>query len=78
MKNAVSHAIRSAYRHIDCAYSYSNEDEVGEGLAEGMKAAGIKREDVFITTKLWCTFHTRVEENLDLSLKALGVEYVDL
>lgn len=40
--------------------------------------AGIKREDVFVTTKLWGTFHSRVEENLDISLKSLGLEYVDL
>ena len=38
----------------------------------------IKKEDVFITTKLWCTFHRRVEKNLDLSLKSLQLEHVDL
>ncbi len=38
----------------------------------------VKREDVFITTKLWCSYHTRVEENLDRSLKALGLQYVYL
>jgi glycerol 2-dehydrogenase (NADP+) len=50
---------------------------VGEGLQEAL-STGVKREDVFITTKLWCTYHSRVEENLDLSLKSLGVDYVDL
>lgn len=50
---------------------------MGEGLAEAFKS-GVKREDLFITTKLWCTFHTRVEEGLELSLKALGLDYVDL
>lgn len=53
---------------------YGNEAEVGEGLAE----AGVERKDIFITTKVWCTFHSRVEECLDRSLKALGTEYVDL
>ncbi|RAL66727.1 hypothetical protein DID88_007510 [Monilinia fructigena] len=61
---AVSHALSIGYKHIDCAYVYGNEDEVGQGLKEAF-ASGIKREDIFITTKLWCTYHTRVEEALD-------------
>jgi diketogulonate reductase-like aldo/keto reductase len=59
------------------AYCYGNEDEVGEGLKEAFDS-GIKREDIFVTTKLWCTYHSRVEENLDKSLKSLGLDYVDL
>ncbi|EKD14175.1 hypothetical protein MBM_07852 [Drepanopeziza brunnea f. sp. 'multigermtubi' MB_m1] len=77
VKKAVSHALSVGYRHIDAAYCYGNEDEVGEGLKEAF-ASGIKREDVFITTKLWCTYHSRVEQNLDISLKSLGLDYVDL
>ncbi|GAB7355710.1 hypothetical protein MBLNU459_g6409t1 [Dothideomycetes sp. NU459] len=77
VKKAVAHALSVGYRHIDAAYVYGNEDEVGEGLAEGFES-GIKREEVFVTTKLWCTYHSRVEENLDLSLKSLGLDYVDL
>lgn len=59
------------------AYCYGNEDEVGAGLKEAFDS-GVKREDIFITTKLWCTYHSRVEQNLDMSLKSLGVDYVDL
>ncbi|PNS15716.1 Glycerol 2-dehydrogenase (NADP(+)) [Sphaceloma murrayae] len=77
VKAAVAHALKSGYRHIDCAYVYGNEAEVGEGLKEAF-AAGIKREDIFITTKVWCTFHSRVEQCLEESLKALGLDYVDL
>lgn len=77
VKAAVFHALKVGYRHIDAAYVYGNEDEVGEGLAEAFKAGLVKREDIFVTTKLWCTYHTRVEEALDLSLKSLGLEYVD-
>eukprot|EP01111_Echinosteliopsis_oligospora_P000716 TRINITY_DN1084_c0_g1_i2.p1 TRINITY_DN1084_c0_g1~~TRINITY_DN1084_c0_g1_i2.p1 ORF type:complete len:307 (+),score=89.07 TRINITY_DN1084_c0_g1_i2:41-961(+) len=77
VKRAVSHALQVGYRHIDCAWVYGNEDEVGQGLKEAF-AAGVKREDVFITTKLWCTYHSRAEENLEKSLKSLGVDYVDL
>jgi glycerol 2-dehydrogenase (NADP+) len=78
VKKAVSHAIQAGYRHIDCAYCYANEAEVGEGIKEGLAAAGISRSELFITTKLWCTYHTRVEENLNKSLKDLGLDYVDL
>ena len=62
---------------ILAAYCYGNEDEVGEGLKEAFDS-GVKREDIFVTTKLWCTYHSRVEENLDKSLKSLGLDYVDL
>jgi diketogulonate reductase-like aldo/keto reductase len=78
VRAAVAHAIKSGYRHIDCAYVYGNEKEVGEGIKEGLAAAGIPRSDLFITTKLWCTYHTRVEQNLDISLGLLGLDYVDL
>ncbi|KAF7885500.1 uncharacterized protein EAF02_004009 [Botrytis sinoallii] len=74
---AVSYALSIGYKHIDCAYVYGNEEEVGQGLKEAF-ASGVKREDIFITTKLWCTYHTRVEEALDKSLKRLGLDYVDL
>jgi len=75
---AVKHALSVGYRHIDAAYCYANEDEVGAALTEAFKEGIVKREDVFVTTKLWCTYHTRVEENLDKSLKSLGLDYVDL
>lgn len=58
---------------------YGNEKEVGEGIRAGLAATpGISRSDLFITTKLWCTYHTRVEENLAISLKLLGLDFVDL
>lgn len=50
---------------------------MGEGLAEAF-ASGVKREDVFIMTKVWATYNTRVELGLEKSLKALGLDYVDL
>ncbi|KIW70774.1 hypothetical protein PV04_03015 [Phialophora macrospora] len=78
VRAAVAHAIKSGYRHIDAAYVYGNEEEVGEGIKEGLAATGISRGDLFVVTKLWCTYHTRVEQNLDMSLKLLGLDYVDL
>ncbi|KAI0999277.1 D-galacturonate reductase [Podosphaera aphanis] len=74
---AVSHALSVGYKHIDCAYVYQNEAEVGQAFRDAF-AKGVKREDIFITTKLWCTYHSRVEEALDKSLKDLGLDYVDL
>ncbi|KAI6247638.1 D-galacturonate reductase [Erysiphe necator] len=77
VKDAVSYALSIGYKHIDCAYVYCNEQEVGEGLKEAF-AKGIKREDIFVTSKLWCTYHSRAEEALDKSLKSLGLDYLDL
>jgi len=74
---AVSYALSIGYKHIDAAYCYGNEDEVGAALKEAF-ANGVKREDIFVTTKLWCTYQSRVELNLDMSLKSLGLDYVDL
>lgn len=74
---AVEHALLNGYRHIDAAWCYGNEDEVGQGLKRAF-AKGIKRKDVFVTTKLWCTYHENVEANLDESLKSLELDYVDM
>ncbi|OAL56464.1 Aldo/keto reductase [Pyrenochaeta sp. DS3sAY3a] len=78
VKKAVVHAIEAGYRHIDCAFCYQNEDEVGEALQDVISRGIVKREDLFITSKLWCTFHTRAEEGLQKSLDLLKTPYVDL
>ncbi|OQE27914.1 hypothetical protein PENFLA_c005G06538 [Penicillium flavigenum] len=75
---AVFHAIKVGYRHIDAALCYGNENEVGQGIKEAIDAGIVKREDLFVTTKLWCSYHARVEEGLQQSLKDLGLDYVDL
>lgn len=51
--NAVSLAIQTGYRHIDCAAIYGNEKEVGKGIADGLKKARLERSDIWITSKLW-------------------------
>jgi len=53
ISEAVSWAIQTGYRHIDCAAAYSNEDDVGKGIADGLKQTGLSREDLWITSKLW-------------------------
>ncbi|KAH9454580.1 hypothetical protein MJO28_007583 [Puccinia striiformis f. sp. tritici] len=76
VKNAVTHALKSGYRHIDCAKVYGNQGEV----ADGIEASGVKREDIFITSKLWNTWHhpSKVAEGLEDTLKELKTTYLDL
>lgn len=74
---AVEHALKSGYTHIDAAYVYGNEKEVGEGLKKAFES-GVKREDVFVTSKLWCTFHRDPIKCLNETLERLGLEYIDL
>eukprot|EP00210_Caulerpa_lentillifera_P001169 g1125.t1 len=80
IKNSVIHAIRAGYRHIDCAYVYQNEHEIGEALEQIFSEGVLKREDLWITSKLWNTDHSsdRVCSALKQSLKDLKLEYLDL
>ncbi|KAL2834309.1 NADP-dependent oxidoreductase domain-containing protein [Aspergillus cavernicola] len=78
VSKAVYHALKSGYRHIDAAYCYQNETEVGQGIAQAISEGIVTRSEIFVTTKLWSTYHTRVEEALNKSLANLGLEYLDL
>jgi diketogulonate reductase-like aldo/keto reductase len=80
VQKAVEAAIDAGYRHIDCAYCYGNEKEVGAALKAKMDAGIIKREDIFITSKIWNIFHRpeNVETGLNSTLSDLGLEYLDL
>jgi len=51
--SAVSTALQAGYRHLDCAAIYGNEKDVGQGIKDGLEATELKREDVWITSKLW-------------------------
>ncbi|KAL3831496.1 hypothetical protein ACJMK2_023237 [Sinanodonta woodiana] len=80
VKDAVRAALDNGYRHIDTAWNYKNEDAIGEVLEEYFKSGKLKRNDVFITTKLPMIHMepTRVKASLDESLKSLKLQYVDL
>jgi diketogulonate reductase-like aldo/keto reductase len=73
---AVRYAFEAGYRHIDTASMYQNEDDVGAAF----RASGLARSDVFITTKLWYDKHgyDTALRACEASLKALGMDYVDL
>lgn len=77
---AVREAIRLGYRHIDCASVYGNEPEVGAAIREAIAAGEVQREELWITSKLWCNAHGRanVEPALRRTLGDLGLEWLDL
>ncbi|XP_049632271.1 aldo-keto reductase family 1 member C15-like isoform X6 [Suncus etruscus] len=73
-------AIDVGYRHIDAAYLYQNEVEVGDAIRAKIVDGTVKREDLFYTTKVWCTFlrPDLVRQCLERSLRKLGLDCVDL
>jgi len=80
VKAAVLEAIKAGYRHLDCACDYGNEDEVGAGIKAAIDGGICTREDLWVTSKLWCTYHEKeqVEPACRKTLADLGLEYVDL
>lgn len=77
---ATEHAINVGYRHFDTARSYENEEEVGSAIQKKIKEGVVKREDIFIVTKLWNTNHEphKVEAACRRSCEKLGLGYIDL
>ena len=73
-------AIRAGYRHLDSACDYGNEREVGIGIRRALDEGLCTREELWVTSKLWNTFHARdhVRPALERSLEDLGLDYLDL
>ena len=76
----VVEAVRAGYRHFDSAADYANEVQTGEGLARAMAEGLVRREDLWITSKLWNTFHApeHVEMACRKTLADLQLDYLDL
>ncbi|KAI9287509.1 xylose reductase [Umbelopsis sp. AD052] len=79
-ENTIYTAIKNGYRLIDGAADYGNEVEVGRGINKAISEGIVKREELFVTTKLWNTYHKKehVREAFNKQLKDLNLEYVDL
>lgn len=79
---AVKSAIKNGYRHFDCAHIYNNEQHIGKAIRESIAESNglLKRQDFFITSKCWNTFHSKnkVHLCLDQILQRLGLDYLDL
>lgn len=76
----VFEAIKCGYRHIDCASDYGNEVYVGRGIRKAIDAGLVKRDDLWVTSKLWNTNHAKqhVEPSCRRTLSELNLEYLDL
>ncbi|XP_077025657.1 aldo-keto reductase family 1 member C1-like isoform X2 [Tamandua tetradactyla] len=79
-EEATKLAIEAGFRHIDSAYLYENEEEVGRAIRSKIADGTVKREDIFYTSKLWITFlrPELVRPALERSLKKLQLDYVNL
>jgi diketogulonate reductase-like aldo/keto reductase len=78
-KQATMAALEVGFRHLDCAERYRNEAAVGDAIQQAFKARTLRREDLFVTTKLWNTNHRpeRVKPAFDASRRRLQLDYVD-
>ncbi|KAA6421553.1 MAG: hypothetical protein FRX49_08497 [Trebouxia sp. A1-2] len=80
VRSAVYEAVKAGYRHVDCAAIYENEHEVGSALQQAFSEKLVRRQDIFLTSKLWNTHHSaqRVRKACLKTLSDLQLEYLDL
>jgi D-xylose reductase len=76
----IHQALRAGYRHLDNACDYGNEAEVGAGIRAALGDGVLKRDDLWVTSKLWNTYHARphVRPAVERTLRDLGLDYLDL
>jgi diketogulonate reductase-like aldo/keto reductase len=77
-EESVYNALKTGMRLIDTADIYGNESGVGSGIRRAMQDFGIKREEIFVTSKLWTSDFYRADEEVDQRLQRLGLDYIDL
>jgi D-xylose reductase len=79
-EQVVLESVRRGYRHLDCACDYGNESEVGAGLERAIRAGLCRREEMWVTSKLWNTYHRREHVRLavERSLRDLRLDHLDL
>ncbi len=77
---AIREAIRIGYRHFDCATIYANENEIGQALHDAMHDGDVKREELWVTSKLWNDSHAKdaVVPAIKRTLSSLRLDYLDL
>ncbi len=80
MIDVIETALSVGYCHFDCAWIYKNEKGIGKCLLDQFKRGRVKRTDLFITSKLWCSFHKfeRVREQCLITINDLQCRYLDL
>jgi diketogulonate reductase-like aldo/keto reductase len=78
-REATKTALEVGFRHLDCAERYRNEEAVGEAIEESIRTGTLRRDDLFVTTKLWNSNHRpdRVQPAFDASCRRLRVDYID-
>lgn len=76
----VRKAIEVGYRHFDCAFFYGNEAEIGQAITDAINNGEVKREDLWITSKLWNNRHRKeqIQAAFEITLRDLGLDYLDL
>ena len=77
-ENSVYWALRDGYRLIDTARIYGNETGVGRGIRRAIDEGLVKREDIFVTTKMWTDDYDNGDAAINASLERLGLDYIDL
>ncbi len=80
IEGLIDYAVRAGYRHFDCACDYGNEAAVGEGIARVLEKNICTRDELWITSKLWNTYHAaeHVRPAVEKTLKDLQLDYLDL